>query len=373
MRMERMWVLAMAAMLVFTANGSLLAQSEDITVTSEGVGASPKDALLSAKREAVEVGIGTVLISQTEIKNFQLQKDVVLTRTVGAVKSYTVLEEAKNPDNTNYVKIQATVSLADIKDDLAALRILLESMDKPRMMVVITESNGRGAETAVVDYLSGKGFIMVDPAVAAALLRKDPDLIRRAADGDPAAAAAIGAANGAEYILVGKVNKSVGTSDVLKNSGMVSGQAVITAKVVNCSGGQIIAAKSTRSAAAHISQDAAMDIAAGKAGTKLMDQALFETIVASFQDSINNGLPLTVLVRNVNSYSLQKAVRECIGRLPKAVSVTKRRYGNDELSLAVIYKGNADAFSDAVDGKSLQGRTLSVTAVEGSRVVLGLK
>lgn len=346
----------------------------DIIVESDGFGISKKDALLKAKREAVEIGIGTILYSQTEIKNFELMKDVILTRTVGSVKKYDILHQEKKPDNTFYVKIQAVVSLASIKADLAALKILLESMDKPRIMVVIREKNGKNAESAIIDYLTEKGFDLVDPATVAALMKKNDQLIRRAAEGDPAAAAKIGVSNGAEYILVGKVSKSLGGSNaLLKESGLVSGQATITAKAVNCSNGKIIASKSTHSAAAHISEKTARDLAAEKAGKKLMDEEFFEVIISSFQNAINNGIPLDVTIKPVNIFKTQKAIRQILGNISNVVSVIKRSFGKGQLKLTVLYKGNADSFSEAVDGKSFQGKKLSVINIEGSRVVILLK
>ena len=55
----------------------------DITVEAEGYGTSTKAALLQAKRSAVEEGIGVVLISQTEVKNFEVKKDVILSNAAG--------------------------------------------------------------------------------------------------------------------------------------------------------------------------------------------------------------------------------------------------------------------------------------------------
>ena len=345
----------------------------DIIVEAEGLGISKKDALLKAKREAVETGIGTVLISQTEIENFQLQKDIILTRTLGAVKRYDIVHQERQQDGTHFVQILATVSLSSIKADLAALKILMESMDKPRMMVVIKETEGKNAENAIVDYLKSKEFDLVDPAIVAAIMRKDSQLIESAARGNPAAAAKIGASNGAEYIIVGTVTKSLGSHSLLSDAGMVSGQATITAKVVNCSNASIIASKSARSAAAHISEDVAKSLAASKSGTKLMDNELFEAIVSSFQDMINNGMPLDVKIQGIASFQMQKSVRQKIQNIPDVVSVTKRRFGDGQLFLSVLFKGNADAFSDAIDGLSLAEKSLHVTSIEGSRVTLKVK
>ncbi|MBU1739156.1 MAG: hypothetical protein KKG35_13570 [Proteobacteria bacterium] len=345
----------------------------DITVEAEGYGTNRSDALLKAKREAVSSGIGTMLISETEIKNFMLQKDVILTRTVGAVKSYKILKEEPQGADTFLVKISAVVSRASIKQDLIALKVLLESMDKPRMMVLIREEGGNSAETAILDYLGEKKFELVDAAAVAALMDKDDVLIQKATEGDPAAAAKLGAANGAEYVIVGKVIKSTMKNDLLGDAGMVSGQANITAKVVNASNARIIASKAALGAAAHISPDSAMEKATEKAATKLMDHKLFEEIVSSFQDTVNNGMTLEVTVNNVSDFSTQKEVRQIISTLDVS-SINKRGFGGGKLQLSVVFRGSADSFAEAVDGSKLAGgKKLAVTDIKGSRVVISLK
>ncbi|MCK4837587.1 MAG: hypothetical protein KAS94_02235 [Desulfobulbaceae bacterium] len=343
----------------------------DISVEADGYGISKNDALLQAKREAVSSGIGTFLISETEVKNFMLQKDMILTRTVGAVKSYKILAESQDGD-TFQVKISAVVSMASIKQDLVALKILLESMDKPRMMVLISEENGNAAETAILDFLNEKEFELVDAAAVAALMDKDEALIRKATEGDPVAAAQLGAANGAEFVVVGKVIKSSANNEMLGDVGMVSGQANITAKVINCSNARIIASKSARGAAAHISVDSAMEKASEKAARKLMDNKLFEKIIAAFQDMVNNGMTLEVTVTNVPDYKTQKAVQKLIKGL-EVSSVSKRGFGGGKLKLSVVFRGNTDAFADSIDGKTVNGRKLSVIDIAGSQIKIKLQ
>ncbi len=362
-------ILLLLAFLSLAVLPCLAADSEDITVEVEGYGVSQPDALLKAKREAVSKGIGTVLISETEVKNFMLQKDVVLTQTVGAVKSYQIIKQEKQAGDTYMVRIKATVSMASIKADLVALKILLESMDKPRMLVVVQEEGGNAAENAILDYLSEKKFELVDAATVAALMQSDDDLIRKATEGDPVAAAKIGAENGAEYVIVAKVTAGISANEMLAASGLKSGQATITAKVVNCSNARIIASKSAHSAAAHISEDIAKAQAIEKAAKKLMDRKLFEQIVGSFQDIVNNGVTLDVTVKNVDSFRLQKDIRQVIGGLD-VVSLNKRSFGGGQLKLSVVFKGNADLFSEAVDGKKVNGKKLAVTDINGNRVVI---
>ena len=345
----------------------------DIIVEAEGYGTSSKTALLQAKRSAVEEGIGVVLISQTEVKNFEVQKDVILSKAMGSVKKYSILQEEKQSDGNYHIKIQAVVSLASIKSDLAALKILLDSMDKPRMMVVIREEGGHAVETTIIDYLTDKKFQLVDASAIAALMHSEQELIKRATEGDPAAAAQIGALNGAEYALVGKVSKGLMKSTLLADTGMKSGQASVTAKVINCSTAAIIASKSATGAAVHVSGEIAMAQAAEKAARKLMDRELFEKIVSSFQDMINNGISLDVTIENVIKFKMQKAIRQAITEFSDVVSVRKRSFGGGKLQLSVQFKGNADSFSETIDGATVQDKNLSVTDVAGSRVIIQLE
>lgn len=352
--------------------GQSIKTAGEKTVVVEGFGSSKQEALLQAKRAAVEEGIGVMLSSQTEVENFVLKKDRIITQSFGAVTKYTLLKE-NHKDDTWHVKIKATVSLDSIKANLMALKILLISMDKPRMMVLIQEDNGKNSESAIVDYLRNKKFDLVDPAQSAALMNKKDPFILRALQGDPVAAARLGAENGAEYILVGKVRKSLMTNKLLNTTGMKSGQASLTVKVVNCSNGRIVTSKSATGAAVHVAEEIATGKAAEKAAENLMDNALFESIVASFQDTVNNGADFEVTISGVNNYRLQKQITRQLKELKNVVSVTKRNFGGGKLSLAVTYKGTADGFCDKVDSSSIGQSSLMVTGVTGNRITMNLE
>lgn len=359
---------ALAVVFSFTAVTPAVAADEPVTIHAEGYGLSSADALMKAKRNAVEQGIGTVLMSQTEVANFELQKDVVLSRTVGAVKKYRVLTEKQLPDKSYYTEIEATVSIASIKSDLAALHILLESMDRPRVMVMLAEDKTRVAENTIIDFLNKKSFEVVDPAVSASLMRKNKDAVQTAINGDASAVARLGAAQGAEYLIVGSVTKTTGQAPY----NMISGQAAITARVVNCSTGRVISSASETAAFAHISEAIAQEKATERAAQTLMDKDLFEKIITAFQNTVNNGIILDVTITNVNRFNMQAALKNTIGNLTDTVSVVSREFGNGMLKLTVQYKGSADTFAGAVDGLAVNGQSLSVTAIKGNNVTARL-
>jgi hypothetical protein len=345
----------------------------DIVVDAQGIGVFRADALLDAKRNALEMGIGTLVISQTEIENYQLKRDIVLSRTMGAVKKYSVLEEKQPQPDSFFIKIRATVSLADIKDDLVAMQILLESMQKPRMMVAIQEGGTHAADTVIVEFLQNKGFDIVDVAQRAARMGADAALKEQISQENSAAAAQLGSQNGAEYIIVGQVVQSVVENPTLARSGLISGQAVISAKVINCSNAQVMVSQSARGAAVHISKQVAAIEATKKAARQLMETKLFDPLVAAFRQTVNDGRPIDVTVNNVSDFNMQKAVSQTLGQISGLVSLNKRSFNNQQLFFSVVYRGDTDAFSEKVDGLPVYDKHLAVTAISAGSIVIDLK
>lgn len=338
----------------------------DLTVEAEGYGVSRDDALLAAKRQALQKGIGTLLISETEVENFALKRDMVLSRTIGAVRSYEVLGE-RAEGATYFITIRAVVSEADIRQDLAAMKILLESMDKPRLMVLIKEEGGRSAENALIDALLHKGFTVVDAATVAGLMAKDDGLVRAALGGDALAAARLGADNGADYVLVGQVKKGLMHSQLLGGAGMISGQASLAVRVIHAGNAAVISATSATAGAAHVSPETAQEEAAGKVARKVMDQKLFEEMVASFQDMVNNGKPIEVTFRPVDDFQTQQEINKVVAGLGD-VTVQRTTFADGQLIVSLLYKGTVDALCQRLDGRRLSGKRIAVKAIAGSRV-----
>ena len=57
----------------------------------EGTGASKQAAILDAKRMAVEQVVGVYLMSLTQVKDFIIKNDTIMTQSAGFIKSYQVI------------------------------------------------------------------------------------------------------------------------------------------------------------------------------------------------------------------------------------------------------------------------------------------
>ncbi|MFH1761111.1 MAG: hypothetical protein ABIA63_08415 [bacterium] len=339
------------------------AQEDNIVQEATGLAANERDALIDAKRNAVEKAIGVMLISQTEVKNFMLNRDIVLTETQGSVKSYELLSKTKTANGLFEITIKAVVSKSSISKDLAALKILLESMDKPRVMVLIRETNmgsetgaTKAAETAIIDFLKSKEFNMVDPAVVAALIGSNDKTIEDATKGDAGAAAKIGRDNGAEVILVGTAVSTAGQKMEMLGP-MVPCGATVSIRAVTCATGKIITAKQQDARITDINQEAGGQKAITKAAKKLMDKEVFEQIISAWQDVINNGMAIRVIISGVTNFKIANMLGPYLeGMSGNIVKANKRNWNKDKgkIEFEIQYKGSAEGFCTEIDEKPLQ-------------------
>ena len=114
-----------------------------------------KKALSDAFRNAVERGLGVWIKSQSEVKDFELKKDEILTRAEGYVTSYEILNEQEH-DGLYTVTIKAKVSVDKIGEDVKKMvGILKTQMGNPSISFVLTTWVNKGNKETlqnVVDY-----------------------------------------------------------------------------------------------------------------------------------------------------------------------------------------------------------------------------
>jgi hypothetical protein len=371
-----------AMMLVLSVfSGYCPAQEEPVFAEGRGLGATPDEALLAAKRDAVERGIGTILLSQTEIQNFMVKKDQIITKTVGAVKSFEKVSETKTADGLYEVRIKAALSKNAMREDLAAFHILLESMDKPRTMVVISENNvgseepaNQTAEAAILKFLKDPyQFELVDPKTVSAIRSSRQKMAALA--GDNAAAAAIGAQSGAEVLITGTAISREAKNLSQNLGGMVSVQADVTLKALNCATGSIIGTSQAHAAKVHLNPLTAGNQAIGQASLKAMEK-LLDAIIKEWQNGQNNGATLNITVSGVNSFRLKNDIVLSLQAVSGVVAVRERDWNGQSkaFTVDVQYKGNANGFCTKIDGHKMKSGSgsLSVSGVAGNAISLSM-
>ncbi len=355
------------------------AWAENKTIVTEGMSTVSYDAAVrDAQRSAVEQGAGTFVQSETEIKNFEVQKDEIFTHTEGFIAGFEILEKSKK-DDFYTVKIKSEISLDKVKDRLIAMKILLESLEKPKLMVLIDEDYSgleiegmRLAETEMISLLQKKGFEIVDKAQVEAANQMGQS--KQALAGNENAAKALGMMFGAQYVVLGKA--TVHKSDVvIADTGFKTMSASLQAKIMHSQSGSILGAVVEKGKTAHISELEGAAKALQKAAEKAVDGYIADAILASFQDFLNNGLPLKVNVVGVTSFSEYKQVIRFLEEMSKVASCKKEGWNKAGglLVLNLRYKGTSEELAEATDQKDVGGAKLSVEDFAPEKLDLSLK
>jgi len=356
---------------------SLYAAERAVEAEGESV-ISRDDAIRQAQRSAVELSAGVFINSRTEVENFEVKKDRILARTQGYVTRFTVLKAETTPDG-HRVKIRAVISLDKIKDDLLAMKILLDSMERPKVVVLIGEKyvgmddiGMRLAETEISSLLAAKGLDLVDQAQVEKI--KSLDQARQALAGNMAAAQRLGLGLGAQYMILGEARVQ-DSGEAFPGTGLKSLQASMQLKILQIQTGLVLGSVVKNAVAAHVSPLTGATKALRVSAQKAVDEYLVDTITGSFQDYLNNGAPLKLQITGVGTFSMNRAVADTIAALDRVVSAKQDDWSKvgGLLALDLRFKGTSADLAEMLDGLDLEGRQLEVVDLGPDRVDCTLK
>ncbi len=366
--------------------GSGAENEELFKVTANGAGTyypndlarSRDEALEAARRDAVEQVSGVIISSESEMKNFELVKDEVLTRTQGYVRRSRVVKEGR--DGPMYaVTIEAEVSKgAFLKQMNESLGELYRRVGKPRLMLVIKESQSAGddpktsaaglgiTEKEMRKILLAQGFTFVDPRVVsraqlAAVSGQGKNL-------DPNVVTQLGQTTKAEILIVGEARTS--------NKGEISKfhrvQADLTLDVLKTDNGQIMASDVYSAIALHINADTAVINALQKAAQeetpKLMQQVTFQWL----KDK-NEGARVDLVVRNTTFGDLVNLRKSLANNVRGVKKVTQRSFSEGTALLELETKDTADRVAESLNDAKFDGFTLEIVDVTATSLIVNLK
>ncbi len=116
----------------------------EVSATGVGSGTGPgarSQALTGAMREAIRQGIGVDLVSSSQVTNFELDYDRVLTSAFGYISKYSVKSQGVDEQGDYSVTITATVEKGRPKvDDVMALKTIISRKGSPRILIEATEN-----------------------------------------------------------------------------------------------------------------------------------------------------------------------------------------------------------------------------------------
>jgi len=340
------------------------------TIEGVGYGLTKDAAIEQAKRDAVEIGLGAYISSETVVTATSLT-DNIYSKAQGFVKTFKVISESKGPDGNWEVTISAEVTaiLDEVMQDEAALQTLLSSMNRPRIIFLVREENlidnvpTDFAETKLLSLFYEKGFDVVDRQLVQAL-KGEPDF-ENALSGNVSAAAKVASQLGADIIVIGTAKISSGGIFY----GMTSGQADINGKIVRVDTGDILAVvPNAHGKKPHISPTTAgvnaMNDAAGTLGTEIIRQ-----LIEKWSTAQSNFVKCYIVLKNADfmSYTMFETFLKA-----QTVSGIRNAYSkslNDGIAeYEIEFEGKAMDLAMGLSKTQPDGFNIKVTGIIGNRI-----
>jgi hypothetical protein len=246
-------------------------------------------------------------------------------------------------------------------------------------MVVIDENNvgtaeptNSAAETAILQFLKDPyEFELIDQKASASIRSSQEKMASIA--GDVAAAAQLGSQNGAEVIITGSAVSREAKAMNQNLGGMVSVQADVTLRAINCTTGSIIGTAQAHAPMVHISANTAGTQAITKASQKAIKD-LLDRIIKEWQNQQNNGMSLSLTISGVTTFRLKNDLIQTLTWVPNVSAVHERNWDMQSklLMVDIQYKGNANGFCTRIDGFKLKSGagSIAVSGINGLRVTL---
>ena len=344
-------------------------------VIDDNVADARRTAIRDAQRNAVEQACGTLVSSETKVKDFQLLEDKIYANASGFIEDYTV--EKEGVEGKSYrVDILATIKVESLKDELKAIGLLMEERGYPKMMLIVDETVKKDGGITVVEHptlsaeientLLSKGFILVAKDYSDRLRLQERDLMAEViADDQKAAEMAL--SYGAEVVVVG--------TNEIDDLGIVNAfyqsDATASIRAIIASTAQVVANVKEQKRGGSDRAEGSYIEASRKVGTAVVDN-LIERIVQNWRQVEKRGSHFVVKLYGITSYRKQgMAFINLLKTIPGVTDVQQRSYGGGRLELDVRYRKALDelvagiwqqmegrsAF-DAVDQKEAIGNNL---------------
>ena len=352
---------------------SLAAQGSSIT--AEGFGMTEDAAIEQAKRAAVEIGIGTVMSSETVVKNSVLFSDNIYAKANGFVKTFTVTDKFQGPDGLWTITIDAVVTeiLDEILKDEMAVQTLLNAMNRPKLIFMIREENlidntpTDFAETQLIKMFYDKGFDVVDRQLVQAM--KGESDFTQALAGDVTAAAKIAGMLGADIIVIGTAKISSGGVIKAGSYSMTSGQADVNGKIVRADTGELLAiVPQARGKKPHISPTtagiSAVTMAAEKLGTDIITQ-----LIKKWSTQQANAVNVFLVVENVDFMAYMTLGNHLKSQsIPGIQNAFEKGFNDGVAEFQILYEGKSQDLAMALMQNQAQGVAIQVTGLSGNRI-----
>jgi len=326
------------------------------------------EALNRALRSAVEQGVGSIIDSVSMTQNFQLIEDKIYSEVKGYVEEYSILQEIPNSQGMYTIKIRATVALGMLQNRLAALKLLREKKENPRVMIVTSElidgleSPGAVVSTEIEKLFLSRQIPLIDKSQMEMIKQRDAAM----AYANPEKAVALGRRYGAELVLVVQA-----TSDLV-DTAQPYGQSVFyysaqcSAKAIKVDTAQLIATDSIQTPRVGGGGRIPTAKKSLQQGGQQLANIMLTKIIESWRSDVYNTMNVQIILSNASlgrSIKLQNALK----KMPIVINAFEKSLVNGVIELDVEIK-NATLSDLAIRILELQDIVIDISGKTENRI-----
>jgi len=396
----RLALVCLIGLLMISAPWTALAEDQsevDMTVVAEGsaaviggdVGRAEDEAIADAKRNAVEQAIGVFVKSEALGKNYVAVEKTILTKSEGYIVSWEKVEgsrktEKVDKDTLLSIKIKAKVGLIGLIDAMSDIEEVYNSMQRPRVMVLISENNlGQKSDdlpasaAAIMRTLQDRKFDVVDPDVVKRVIAKDA--ARAVIEGaDAKAAALIAQDEGAEILVLGSAKSAQQVLPEDAGDAIKAASAILGARIVYADTGEVLyTAPQAKGRGVSTSDVTEAGLKAlDDAGSKLIsddNQRFSSQVLARWAKEVQNGRAMRLIADNVayaDLTALKKVLREFRGFVE---FVGQDKFQGKTATITVRTKLTPDQFRERLSEAKVGKKKVEIGMVSGAVTAITLK
>jgi hypothetical protein len=313
------------------------------------------EALRDAKKKAIEQGVGAVLASETEVENFQVVSDRILTKSKGAIKNYKILREGAVDNGVNYeVVISAVVDDDLLNQSMESFRIMQQLTGRKTVMVIynptvqgelpLNPENGNDFQlikeglTVLSKAFLKRKFEVIDAEASLAMI-KDTEAMSENNEGDfNDVVSEMANKYGAQYYVTFTVMASNKEGEKRSET-----KAIIDAKLFNVGSARLINQISGKGKKKYRKSTSGMDvflnmrIAINKASKQVRNK-LVDSLVVRLYEYAEDGAPLMLRVET-DKQKRNNPFKRMLKKMKGVTGIDVKSSSPNEMFIHVYYKG----------------------------------
>lgn len=349
-----------------------------VGVVIQGDQAIARDrAVDDALRRVVEQAVGTLLESETRVRNYQVLSSDIYSHSSGYIQSYQVIGESIEEDLLK-ITIRAAISIESLTDDLKAMGILFKRLDKSRIMVMIKEENAaldediplHQTKDILIEKLSAKGFSFVNYRAEDQYFESEDFQLNESEN--TKLAASLGLHEGADVVIIGKTLVEENQDSAHKKTGRFKSYlATVSIRAIKADTGNLLAMADSTATADHINPLTGGNEAVKKA-IGLASENLIRNMIHRLNREMKRFLTVQLIINGLNDQLLFRLKNDLKSKIPGVVAIHQRFFVGNTANLDVEISDSSQIFADELTRKRFSDYDLSMISYSHDTIKIQL-